>query len=311
MNDDPREVLAILNSLGFIGITAQQLKAFMKDLKQYRKIKEHERQQRKEEIKRKIMDKQQSMIKEILREHKTQNHSIENTISTNSSSSYADNSLVKINVKFLSNDKENEKSNSEENFAVTKQKLNIMKSKPEFKEVFDHYNIKSSSVSSNKNDVPQLQSKTTYLKGLEKDICMKKQHQTKADSDKIICCEKSVPLQSIRPMSAPNILEHEQEHIGSSRTKSTMSTKYSQSGSKSFIRPWRLQPEVQKALSIKKSDPVTLYQKYQQEWKQMSFPGEAKHSSVRWAIREKMLGGDPHPMPVPKKSTSMPMLKRK
>lgn len=43
----------------------------------------------------------------------------------------------------------------------------------------------------------------------------------------------------------------------------------------------------------------------------MSFPGEAKHSSIRWAIREKMLGGDPHPMPVPKKSVSMPMLKRK
>nr|XP_012152793.1 PREDICTED: hydrolethalus syndrome protein 1 homolog isoform X2 [Megachile rotundata] len=297
MNDDPREVLAILNSLGFIGITAQQLKAFMKDLKLYRKIKEHERQQRKEEIKKKIMDKQQSMIKEILREHKTHNYSIENTISTNSSSSYVDNSLVKINIKCSSNDKENEKSNSEENFAVTKQKLNIMKSKPEFKEVFDHYNIKSNSVSSHKNDVPRLQSKTTYLKGLEKDVCTKKQHQTKAESDKITRHEKSVPLQSIRPMSAPNILEHEQEHFGSSRTK--------------IIRPWRLQPEVRKALSIKKSDPVTMYQKYQQEWKQMSFPGEAKHSSVRWAIREKMLGGDPHPMPVPKKSTSMPMLKRK
>lgn len=30
MNDDPREVLVLLNSLGFVGITAQQLKAFMK-----------------------------------------------------------------------------------------------------------------------------------------------------------------------------------------------------------------------------------------------------------------------------------------
>ena len=30
MNDDAREVLALLNSLGFVGITAQQLKAFMK-----------------------------------------------------------------------------------------------------------------------------------------------------------------------------------------------------------------------------------------------------------------------------------------
>jgi hypothetical protein len=30
VKDDPREVLALLNSLGFIGITASQLKAFMK-----------------------------------------------------------------------------------------------------------------------------------------------------------------------------------------------------------------------------------------------------------------------------------------
>lgn len=28
--DDPREVLAVLNSLGFVGITAKQLQAFMK-----------------------------------------------------------------------------------------------------------------------------------------------------------------------------------------------------------------------------------------------------------------------------------------
>lgn len=41
---------------------------------------------------------------------------------------------------------------------------------------------------------------------------------------------------------------------------------------------------------------MTLYQKYQQEWKQISFPGEAKHSKVRWAVREKMLGVDPHPI---------------
>lgn len=57
------------------------------------------------------------------------------------------------------------------------------------------------------------------------------------------------------------------------------------------IRPWRLQPEVQRNIN-KKCDPVALYQKYQREWKQISFPGEAKHSKIRWAVREKMLGGD-------------------
>jgi len=28
----------------------------------------------------------------------------------------------------------------------------------------------------------------------------------------------------------------------------------------------------------------------------MSFPGEAKHSKIRWAVREKMLGVDPQPV---------------
>lgn len=30
IKDDPREVLVLLNSLGFVGITSTQLKAFMK-----------------------------------------------------------------------------------------------------------------------------------------------------------------------------------------------------------------------------------------------------------------------------------------
>lgn len=30
VKDDPRQVLALLNSLGFVGITAEQLRAFMK-----------------------------------------------------------------------------------------------------------------------------------------------------------------------------------------------------------------------------------------------------------------------------------------
>lgn len=63
----------------------------------------------------------------------------------------------------------------------------------------------------------------------------------------------------------------------------------------SVIRPWRLQSEAQKIIN-KKCDPVALYQKYQQGWKQISFPGEAKHSKIRWAVREKMLGTDPHPV---------------
>lgn len=315
MNDDPREVLALLNSLGFVGITAQQLKGFMKDLKLYRKIKDRERQQRKEEIKKKIIDKQKNMIKEILREQKTEFHSIENTISTNSSSSCMDSSFLKVKVKCLSSDKENRNSiNSEENYTSIRHKLDTihLMSQDGYKprRIQDHYSIKSSSVPyDSEDDKSPLKSRTKYVECTKKDLHIEKQSKIKTEHNKVLDQTKSTPLQSVRPMSAPNILEHQQEHVSRSQTKSTSSTK--NTGTKSFIRPWRLQPEAQRSLSVKKSDPVTLYQKYQQEWKQMSFPGEAKHSSVRWAIREKMLGVDPNPMPLPKKSASMPTLKRK
>lgn len=35
VKDDPREVLSILNSLGFVGVTAPQLKSFMKGKQNY------------------------------------------------------------------------------------------------------------------------------------------------------------------------------------------------------------------------------------------------------------------------------------
>ncbi|XP_076765806.1 uncharacterized protein LOC143432795 isoform X2 [Xylocopa sonorina] len=311
MNDDASEVLALLNSLGFVGITAQQLKAFMKDLKLYRKMKDRERQQRKEEIKKKILDKQKNMIKEILREQRMELHSIENTISTNSSSSYVDSSLLKVKVKCLSSDKENRNSiNSEEvDHINARHKLDVAQLKSKSRKGQDHCSIKLISVTSdNENEEFRLKNKSKHIERLHKDFHLEKQCKQKSH-DKILNQVKSAPLESVRPMSAPNLLGHQQEHVIGSQTKSTSSTK--NSGTKSFIRPWRLQPEVQKSLSIKKSDPVTLYQKYQQEWKQISFPGEAKHAGVRWAIREKMLGSDPHPMPLPRKSTSMPMLKRK
>lgn len=52
------------------------------------------------------------------------------------------------------------------------------------------------------------------------------------------------------------------------------------------IRPRELQ------LRKIKSDPVALYHQYQAEWKKMKFPGEDARSQLRWAIRQKMIGGD-------------------
>ncbi|XP_076174846.1 uncharacterized protein LOC143150457 [Ptiloglossa arizonensis] len=304
MNEDPKQVLALLNSLGFVGITAEQLKGFMKDLKLYRKIKERDRQQRKEQIKQKIIGKQQNDIKEILREQRKEFCSMENTPSTDTSNSFGDNPLIKVKVKCLSKDKEyKESTNSEDSHIGTREKSDIkLKSKKAS-------NIRSTSGSyDDESNNSHFKNGKECLECLRHDSYSSKKYKVKTDSDKIMHQELST-LQPVRPMSAPNILEHERTESG--RTKSILSTKTSQSGAKSFIRPWRLQPEAQKGSSIKKSDPVALYQKYQHTWKQMSFPGEAKHATLRWAIREKMLGGDPHPMPVPKKSASMPTLKKK
>lgn len=63
----------------------------------------------------------------------------------------------------------------------------------------------------------------------------------------------------------------------------------------SVIRPWRLQPESHRSCTNTKSDPVALYQKYRDQWKQLALPGEENHAGVRWAVREKMLGNDPNP----------------
>ncbi|XP_053979998.1 centriolar and ciliogenesis-associated protein HYLS1-like [Hylaeus volcanicus] len=313
MNEDPREVLALLNSLGFVGITAEQLKGFMKDLKLYRKIKEREKQQRKEQIKQKIIDKQKNDIKEILRERKKEFQSTENTISTDTSNSYNNEPLVKVKVKCLKQVRKRNKENKElTNYGIshtdTKEKINITKTKST--KASDYSHVKPASVLyDDENSTGCLESRKKYPDLSQQDSYTTRKYKVKTKNNNIAHQEELTTLQSVRPMSAPNILEH--ERIGSSQTKSILSTKTSRSGVKSFIRPWKLQPEAQKGSNIKKSDPVALYQKYQQEWKQISFPGEAKHAGLRWAIREKMLGYDPHSMPIPKKSTSMPILKKK
>ena len=311
MNDDPREVLALLNSLGFVGITAQQLKGFMKDLKLYRKVKDREKQQRKEEIRRKIIEKQQNVIKEVLREQRREFRYTENTVSTDTSNSYTDHSLVRVKVKCVSSDRENKESaNSDGSRVDARQKSDILK--PRAKKASDRSDVRSVDLPCDYESTrDRFKSKDGYVECPKRESYMAKKEKLRPDGNKIVQQERPTVSQPVRPMSAPNILEHGLDRIGSGRTKSTSSTRNSQSGAKSFIRPWRLQPETQRALSNNKSDPVTLYQKYQQEWKQMSFPGEAKHASLRWAVREKMLGGDPRPMPLPRKSASMPILKKK
>lgn len=62
----------------------------------------------------------------------------------------------------------------------------------------------------------------------------------------------------------------------------------------SFIRPWQLQGMQSGSGRSGRSDPVSLYHYYQALWAQRKCPGEDSHADLRWVIREKMLGQDPH-----------------
>ncbi|KAI4502232.1 hypothetical protein M0802_002914 [Mischocyttarus mexicanus] len=327
INDDPREVLTILNSLGFIGITAPQLKAFMKDLKIYKKIKEHEKEQHKEEIRKKILSKQQQMIHEILSERSKELNGVTNNNSI--SSNYENESLVKVKIKYIPKDKENQPQKYLEEFVTPvkskrkyiRNKVNLIEDSRSNKKDYDSIDHKSQSSiqQESKNDAqPSVTS-----------CSMQNVYNANNDSNKYNKISQEQPVHSKmvlpncnRPISAPNISENNRKsrsksissnHSATIRSQSLPRTKSSSySTHKSFIRPWRLHSDVQKSTTNKKCDPVALYQKYQEEWKQIAFPGEAKHTTVRWAIRERMLGVDPHPNPpLPRKSASVPILRKK
>ncbi|XP_011158268.1 uncharacterized protein LOC105194852 [Solenopsis invicta] len=325
IKDDPREVLVLLNSLGFVGITAIQLKAFMKDLKIYRKVKEREKQQRKEEIKTKIISKQQALLKEAYK-HKhasTADCSSNNSISSKSSNSLDDESVVKVRIRCIPKEVNVEK---HECLRTT-----VMKSDEKLsKTSYDKENVQEAEfdgiceqVYSNTKSYPVRGLKETNESKQNISKCLvKSSHLPERCKQNLGIGEqmKSVTLAQEHPASAPvssnrtrsELKSVASDPVGNVRAQSTLSARSSiNSGHKSFIRPWRLQSEAQKNIN-KKCDPVALYQKYQEEWKQISFPGEAKHSKVRWAVREKMLGTDPHPVPLSKKSTMhKPILKRK
>ncbi|XP_077267083.1 uncharacterized protein LOC143900038 [Temnothorax americanus] len=325
IKDDPREVLVLLNSLGFVGITAIQLKAFMKDLKIYRKVKERERQQRKEEIKTKIISKQQALLKEAYGHRNTADCSSSNIIPSESSNSLDDESVVKVRIRCIS--KEDVQKQKCSKATAIKSDEKVSKTKYDEEDAIrvaesdriqcerNYFNTKSCPVIRGSNS----ESKQNISKCLVKNDRLTERWKQNLRIEEQM---KPVTLVQEHSASAPVLSNHisrsESKSITSDptrnmRAQSTLSARSSVNfAHKSFIRPWRLQSEAQKNITNKKCDPVALYQKYQQEWKQISFPGEAKHSKVRWAVREKMLGTDPHPVPLSQRSmTYMPILKRK
>ncbi|XP_067009978.2 centriolar and ciliogenesis-associated protein hyls-1 isoform X3 [Anabrus simplex] len=100
-----------------------------------------------------------------------------------------------------------------------------------------------------------------------------------------VCDEISVPQKQTRPKSAF----------------------FSPWRDESVIKPWRLLEPMPQP----RSDPVALYHKYQEIWKQQKAPGECSHQGLRWSVREKMLGQDPNPRPMSRNSSQDAVWRRR
>jgi len=83
-------------------------------------------------------------------------------------------------------------------------------------------------------------------------------------------------------------LSRERDSVKTAKSKENLAPPRPKS---SFIRTWQSRPKS----ASQRSDPVALYQKYKQVWQQQKLPGEDNHNDLRWVIRERMLGQEPHP----------------
>ncbi|XP_034949758.1 uncharacterized protein Hyls1 [Chelonus insularis] len=294
--DDPRQVLAILNSLGYVGITAQVLKAFMKDLKLLRKIKERERQQWREEMKRKIFFKQQKALAELL--HDSPRSDVASTLSSNDS-------VVKIKIKCVStSDYDDNDENCDEN-QQTRPNIQRYQSPSPSRQRQPNELKKESLAKCKKTKINEQQK-------LKKEAGNRKSRKSESEiinslSDHthgLVISEK-VPKRS-RSKSITS-----ESTCTPHTNRQALSRSSSHSHPKSFIRPWTLRSDTQGPPQQTKSDPVMLYQKYQKDWKKFPLPGENLHTRIRWEIREKMLGTYPMPRPILKKSFSTMSVKRR
>ncbi|XP_066929715.1 centriolar and ciliogenesis-associated protein HYLS1-like [Clytia hemisphaerica] len=90
-----------------------------------------------------------------------------------------------------------------------------------------------------------------------------------------------------------NLPYHQQQHQDHRHLQrapsdtSNMSTTSTQASSlPAFIRTSKSHPHTK---GIKKNDPVNRYHQLKTGWEQNKMPGEAKHSKLRWQVREQML----------------------
>lgn len=261
-NDDPRLVLAVLNSLGVVGVNAVELKAFMKALKIYRKEKERYNEQWKEETK----------IKLLLQQGYFKNHRI---------------NFNKENVPSVSDKKSEHHSKPEQNDYSREILKQQSFHKNKFLNAESATNEKISSLMNEKK--PKHKIKPIH-NNFSKEILEVKHFESYEENN--IKTKVDIPSKNgkdSRQTPSTEKLELHREPSAKSQ-KSVASSVISSNKS------------CRKSIGLKSSkkigsDPVTLYNQYRRYWSKLSFPGEESHSKLRWAVREKMLGSQPNPRP--------------
>lgn len=199
-------------------------------MKVYRKIKERERQQRKEEIKTKIINKQQALIKEA-HGHQNTDYSIIDIVPSESSNSFDDESLIKVKIKCIP--KEDIQKYIKANVIKSDEKLSTIKYHKEDAQVVEsertckqnYFNIKPSSIikcskSESRQNASKCSAKDSYLTE-ECKLNLRIENQVKPVFEQSICKPRSDYVSGSESKSIAS------DPTANVRTQSTLSTRSS------------------------------------------------------------------------------------
>lgn len=269
---DPREVLKSLNELGYTDISSHELKEFVRDLKRLIKYEQ-----------RALFNKENISPRNVL----SQSHVNTHTQYEQPFYDYGNNPVGEdgdlarqLNLNSNRNDDLSEVFNT---LHCTSTASSRAKSVPKKNSVISVEISKAkkpflcastSDIKQNSSEAANLVNKKPHVKlTTTSDTCLDVRPQTSKRATKSMPDESEAGLMF---MPKP-VRKSKSAKTCTNRTNNDLKPKVS------FIRP-------RKPLKTCKSDPVALYQHYQEEWKKQKLPGEDKRYDLRWAIRERMLG---------------------
>lgn len=198
----------------------------------HRKIKEHQRQQRKDEMRNKILCKQEALLKEMLRDTLAvkQARSSE-TVQSSETSAQQDDSLVRIRVHCVSDDEENEDIENETRYNIQakapKHEVHVKQGRLCRTEL--HGGVEGTAdladgrAASRRKEQSKNQNKLKVAEGSTDSsqyVAVKKQESRKG-TEKPVNHNRDTSVRPVRPASAPEYTD--QTHVPKERSKSVAS----------------------------------------------------------------------------------------